>query len=108
MSTATTLPLRLTAFPGSGLVTQFHDHVRVTLAQRLQGAQTVTTALPVAQEASGLDAVLPTPARVGRVTGHEHRTCCRASEVRGVSRGVPRGQDGEERAVAEDVVHPFK
>src|SRR5215469_18590837 len=108
MSTATTLPLRLTAFPGSGLVTQFYGHVRVTLAQRLQRAQAVAAALPIGQEGSGLDVVVPAPAGVGGVTGQEHRACRGAGEVGGVSRGVSWGQDGEERAVAEDVVHPFE
>ena len=42
----------------SGLVTQFHGHIRVALAQRLQGAQAVAAALPLGQEASRLDVAM--------------------------------------------------
>jgi hypothetical protein len=62
-----------------GLMTRFHDHVRVTLAQRLQCEQVLMTAFPVPQVRAWLDAVVPIPARVGGVGSQKYRTCRCAS-----------------------------
>ena len=41
----------------SRLMTQFHDHLRVTFTQGLQREQILPIALPVVNETSGFDAV---------------------------------------------------
>jgi hypothetical protein len=66
------------------------------------------TAFPVPQERARLNAIVPTPARVGRVGGQENRTCWRASAKREMSDRVAGGQDREERVVAEDVDYPLE
>src|SRR5262249_8385647 len=52
--------------------------------------------------------VLPTPARVANVACQEHRTCGRTREVGDMARSMSRGQDCKERAVTEDIDHPFE
>jgi hypothetical protein len=90
------------------LVAELYGHGRVAFAERLQREQAVTIGFSLSEECSGLDAVVPTPAGVAHVAGHEHRTGRCAGDEGDVSGGVSWTEDREVCAVAEDVDHPFE
>src|SRR5262249_30880780 len=94
--------------PSSGLMTQFHDHLRVTLTQGLQRQQALPFAFPVEGIASGFDAMLPAPTGMASVAGEEHRTRRCAVGIGDMTLGMSRRQDCKQRAITEDIDHPIE